>query len=70
MIVDELVEDSGLSNKQKRFQCYRAIVVAKYGQLPKGVRRRLVVCIETFVHEALPNVEYQKYVGYKNRSAD
>ena len=70
MIIEEFSDLEGLSNKSKCFQTYRAIIHAKYGQLPKGVRRRLGICCETAVRDAFPNVCGDKYVNYKRITDD
>ena len=65
MIIDDIGEEYTIDNRSKRFLCYKAIVRAKFGQLGKGERIRLVVCCENMVRHTFLNDIGEAYVGYQ-----
>ena len=65
-ICDKIQEDGkNHPNNQLRFKAYRDIARHGYGQLPKGVRRRLGICCELFVRSKFPEPEGMPYVNFK-----
>ena len=64
MYVDMLEEDD-LSNKQKRFICYKMHTWYRYGYL--GLRNRIEInaCIEKEIKKKFPNLDDEEYVGYR-----
>ena len=51
---------------QNHYHAYRAIVFNKHGVLPRGVRRRLGICTETFVRNKFPRANVNRpFVGYQ-----
>ena len=49
------------SNKKKRFRCYKNIAFQVYGELPKGVRRKLGICCELYGRKQFPSEDGEAY---------
>ena len=61
-------ERKAKSNKELRFSCYRRIAKWRYGDLPRGSRRKLGICTETYVRKRFPAEDGTAYGEFERRS--
>ena len=61
---DLLEYNSHLSNKQKRYQCYRWYSRVVHGYLGSGQRRRVCPCVDKEIHTLFPMDTGEERVGF------
>ena len=59
------VQNASMTNKQKRFQCYRFYVGIVHGALGQGNRRRVDACVEREIVSHFPNPADEERVGFQ-----
>ena len=64
VFIDLHMWNEGLSNREKRFHCYRWYTMIVHGVLTVGDRRRVCPCIEGQIHGLFPAEEGEEYVGF------
>ena len=60
------VQNDHLTNKQKRYQCYRWYITVVFGRLGAGVRRRVDTCVETEIGHHFPNPDGEPRIGFRS----
>jgi len=55
-----------LSNRQKRYQCYRYYISLVYKTLGARVRKRVCPCVEAEIGFNFPNPDGEERVGFRN----
>jgi hypothetical protein len=61
----EEYEDSGLTNKQIRFEMYSTVSKKLFGRLGHGVRKKIPHCVEAEIHDMFPEKKVIDYIGFK-----
>ena len=64
LFIDLYMWNEGLSNREKRFHCYRWYTMIVHGVLTVGDRRRVCPCIEGQIRGLFPAEEGEEYVGF------
>ena len=59
-------QNNHLTNKQKRYQCYRWYTTIVYGHLGVRNRRRVDGCVESEIGNHFPNEGGEERVGFRN----
>ena len=59
-----LVEDEGLTNKERRFRSYRFLSNLYEGYLGRGVRRQLPKCLHDEIVDTFPKGPHEDYTGF------
>ncbi len=54
-----------ITNKQRRFFCYREFTRIFHGILSSGDRRKLPECVEENIRECFPNLNGEAITGFK-----
>ena len=54
-----------LTNRQKRFFCYRFFTRIRYGTLRRGIRRRICNCVDAEIGFLFPRERGEERVGFR-----
>ena len=60
------LQNNHLTNKQKRYQCYRWYITIVFGHLGAGVRRRVDTCVEKEIRLHFPNPDGEARIGFRS----
>ena len=66
----ELLDTSPLTNKERRFRCYRHLTMLYRGYLGKGNRKKLPFCVTGEICDTFPHSPGEPPVGFKARKVN